>query len=195
MNEYDRIAGWYAGARGPEAGVPEVTALAAKLEPGARVLDAGCGTGLPLARLLVDRGCAVVGLDASTEMLARFRANVPEAEARLGRVEAVRFAPGTFDAVVAWGVLFHLPPEKQAAALRRVAQWLRPGGWLLFTSGDVAGERRGEMHGRVFRYWSLDEAGYRRLLARNGLCLAEVATDARDNVVYLARRVGKGGAG
>lgn len=188
MNDYDRIADWYAGVRDPAVGVPEVTALADALPPGARVLDAGCGTGLPLARLLADRGLAVVGLDASAAMLARFRENVPGAEARPGRLETVRFAPGAFEAVVAWGVLFHLPPEAQRRVLRRMARWLGPGGHLLFTAGAVAGERTGTMHGEAFRYWSLGADGYRRLLIGCGMDPATVVRDAAGNQVYRARK-------
>jgi 2-polyprenyl-3-methyl-5-hydroxy-6-metoxy-1,4-benzoquinol methylase len=50
MREYDLIAEWYASERVDATdgnGVPEVMALAASIRPGGRVLDIGCGNGVP----------------------------------------------------------------------------------------------------------------------------------------------------
>jgi ubiquinone/menaquinone biosynthesis C-methylase UbiE len=75
MREYDLTAESFAADRRQTIGVPEVTALAASLPQGARVLDVGCGNGLPITRTLLDAGHRVVGLDSSSQMLARFRAH------------------------------------------------------------------------------------------------------------------------
>jgi 2-polyprenyl-3-methyl-5-hydroxy-6-metoxy-1,4-benzoquinol methylase len=54
MREYDLIADWYASERAATpadgSGVPEVIALAASIRPRGRVLDIGCGHGVPLRR-------------------------------------------------------------------------------------------------------------------------------------------------
>ena len=63
MREYDEIAEWYASDRTHPTGVPEVTALAASVPRGARVLDIGCGNGLPITRTLLDAGHHVIELD------------------------------------------------------------------------------------------------------------------------------------
>jgi len=47
------------------------------LRPGAAVLDIGCGSGLPVARELIQRGFDVTGLDAASTMLELFRRNLP----------------------------------------------------------------------------------------------------------------------
>lgn len=103
--------------------------------PGARVLDIGCGTGA-LARVLKEACPAteIVGVDADPNVL---RIAAEEAcgrglgvRFRLGRVENLRFAPGTFDAVAASLVFHHLEPAHRDATLRRVRRWLRPGGEL-----------------------------------------------------------------
>ena len=186
MHEYDQIAAWYTRTRSASVGVPDLAALARTLPPGASVLDIGCGDGVPLSRFLVDDGFAVTGLDSSAEMVRRFRARLPGVPVWHGWADASDFEAGSFDAVVAWGVLFHLSVEEQGALVRKVSAWIRPGGRFLFTSGDVEGEREGTMDGVAFRYVSLDRDGYRRLLARSGLRLTTDYADAYDNHVYIA---------
>ena len=190
MREYDLIADWYASERSSRGGITEVTALAAALAPGARVLDIGCGDGVPLTRALVDLGCDVVGVDSSARMLERFRANCPGARCYCGPIQSCDLGTERpFDAAIAWGVLFHLPHAEQAEAIARVADLLVPGGRLLFTSGNEEGATEGApMNGVRFRYWSFDVEGYRRLLASHGLELTSVAVDAGNNTYYSATK-------
>lgn len=101
-----------------------------------RALDAGCGSGnflLPLARRLVPPGATVIGLDLSDGMLttarARLAAESLPVACQVGDVEALPFADGAFDLILANFMLYHLPHLDQGIAeLRRV---LRPGGALL----------------------------------------------------------------
>ena len=189
MREYDRIADWYARTRSLTVGLPELDALAGELPPGAAVLDLGCGTGIPLTQRLAEHGFRVTALDSSDEMVRRVRAALPGVPVRCERAEAAHVAAGSFDAVVAWGVLFHLSAADQGALIDRVASWLRPGGRFLFTSGDAEGERTGTMDGVAFRYVSLGVDGYRRRLERAGLRLVRHGEDAAGNAVYVAQSV------
>src|SRR5262249_21242613 len=95
------------------------------------VLDAGCGTGLPTARQLVDAGAEVTGIDISPVMLSLARANVPEAEFLLQDATEVDASLGVFDAVVAFFSLLMLPRSDIPAALASLRAVLRPGGWLV----------------------------------------------------------------
>ncbi len=98
---------------------------------GARVLDAGCGTGQLAAWLhrLYRPPRLVAALDASRAMLSRLARKVPAARPLLARVEALPFSPKTFDFVLAMGLFPHL--EDKAAFLSKCMEVLRPGGWLL----------------------------------------------------------------
>ncbi|WP_171163890.1 class I SAM-dependent methyltransferase [Streptomyces sp. I05A-00742] len=105
--------------------------LAESLPPGSRILDVGCGTGLPTARQLVEAGHEVVGIDLSAGMLDLARVHVPGAtfhEADLAELRDGRL--GTFDGVAAFFALLMLPRPEIPHALRLLHELLRPGGLM-----------------------------------------------------------------
>lgn len=103
--------------------------LIGALPGGSRVLDLGCGTGLPSARQLVDAGCEVVGLDLSRGMIDLARKYVPDAT--FHRRDIAGLTPdglGRFDAVAAFFSLLMLPRAEIPVVLREVHDLLVPGG-------------------------------------------------------------------
>ncbi|MDQ6918516.1 MAG: methyltransferase domain-containing protein [Candidatus Dormibacteraeota bacterium] len=105
------------------------------LEPSSRVLDLGCGCGLPASRLLVETGFEVVGLDFSHVQIERARRLVPQAEFVEADMAVWNAGPGSFDAVVSLYALIHLPLKDQQDLLPRIRAWLRPGGLFLAIVG------------------------------------------------------------
>jgi ubiquinone/menaquinone biosynthesis C-methylase UbiE len=113
----------------------------ANSEPGARVLEIGCGAG-HLTVELAGSGLRVEALDASQAMVQAASARVREAglkesvEVSVADVHALPFAPGTFDLVVAVGVIpwLHAP----AAAIEEMARVLREEGRLILTADNRA---------------------------------------------------------
>jgi SAM-dependent methyltransferase len=100
---------------------------------GSRLLDVGCGTGRVSARA-ASLGALVSGVDVAPSMVAAAAARVPDGSFVVGSAEALPFADGSFDAVVANFVLLHV--GRQDAALREMARVLRPGGGLGVTMWD-----------------------------------------------------------
>lgn len=97
------------------------------------VVDLGTGTGLLLERLAAPHR-AVIGVDASQEMLEEARRRVdtaalPNTELRLGSLEHLPLRDGEADVMVASMVLHHVADVP--AVLREVQRGLAPGGRLL----------------------------------------------------------------
>jgi SAM-dependent methyltransferase len=192
VREYDLIADWYSNERIDQTGVPEVTTLAAALAPASLVLDAGCGNGLPLSRALLGAGHRVVGLDSSAAMLLRFRANLSRTPAVRAIVEHAPFVDASFDAAIAWGVLFHLTLARQRHAIEEVSRLLRPRAPFLFTSGGdpgQGGEVVGVMNGVTFHYYSFTIDQYREILGGQRMRLVETHEDSGRNRYYLAEKL------
>jgi cyclopropane fatty-acyl-phospholipid synthase-like methyltransferase len=126
---YDAIAAKYNDARSREDEAA-LTPLLARLPPGSRVLDLGCGAGVPIARALAER-FDVTGVDLSAGQLALARAQVPGATFIRADMATVQFEHASFDAAVSFYAIFHLPREEHAPLLARIYRWLRPGGYLL----------------------------------------------------------------
>jgi SAM-dependent methyltransferase len=109
------------------------------LPPASRVLEVGCGAGI-LAADLFRRGFVVDGIDSSAAMveLARARAADLGAADRIrvgeGDAHALAFESGSYDLVVALGVLPFL--HSPAVALREFARVLKPGGHVLLSSDN-----------------------------------------------------------
>lgn len=169
----------------------------ALLPAGARVLDIGCGAGVPIARELVRRGFGVTGVDGAPEMLALFRRNVPEAAAALADMRALDLAD-RFAGMLAWDSLFHLSPADQRAMVARFRAHAAPGAALMFTSGPAAGEAIGAIEGEPLYHASLDPADYRALLGAAGFDLVDhVVEDPRCGcrTIRLAQRGDRAAAG
>jgi SAM-dependent methyltransferase len=94
------------------------------LRPGQSVLDIGCGVGAFL-RLVADRGARAFGLDASEALLELARSRLPEADLRLGEMEALPYEDDTFDLVAGFNSFFFA--NDIVAALREAGRVAKPG--------------------------------------------------------------------
>lgn len=96
-----------------------------------RLLEVGCGPAVMTPELLA-MGFEVHGIDMSKEMVRRARQCMTghplekRCQFELGDIERLRFAPGTFNAVLCMGVLEYLP--QYARAVAEIERVLAPGG-------------------------------------------------------------------
>jgi ubiquinone/menaquinone biosynthesis C-methylase UbiE len=109
-------------------GIPTILDL---IGPGARVLEAGAGTGR-MSIPLLEHGVDLIGCDLSSEMLRRFQEKLPSA--RLVRADAslLPFASAQFDHVMTVHVLHLIPYWRDV--LRELRRVLKPGGTYMNVS-------------------------------------------------------------
>lgn len=153
VSGYDACGARYSAARAYDRS-PEIEQLIETLSPGATVLDIGCGAGVPVTSALA-KVSMVIGVDISAVQIEQARLNVPQATFLHGDIMTMEFGPQTFDAVVSFYTLFHLPREEHRPLLERIALWLRPGGHLLATVANSShpGYTETDFLG-VTMYWS-----------------------------------------
>jgi SAM-dependent methyltransferase len=151
-----------------------ISDLSERLSAGSRVLDIGCGSGVPVARDLSGAGHVITGIDISEEQIRRARRLVPGADLIWADITGIDFPHESVDAVVALYSLIHIPLEEQPPLLTRIAAWLRPGGWFLCTMGDDAwtGVDDNWLGSGTAMWWShADAATNRRWITEAGLII------------------------
>lgn len=104
------------------------------LQPG-RMLEIGCSTGDFLAEM-AGKGWKVEGIEFSARAAEGAIARGYSVNACT--VEEAQYANGTFDLVVGWMVLEHL--HQPVAALHKLRDWVKPGGWLVLSVPDARWE-------------------------------------------------------
>jgi SAM-dependent methyltransferase len=88
------------------------------------VLDIACGAGAFL-RLVVERGGAAFGIDASRELIDLARRRLPDADLRVGEMEHLPYEDSSFDLVTGFNAFFFA--DDMVAALREAGRVARPG--------------------------------------------------------------------
>ncbi len=172
---YDQCAGRYGSVRKDDAET-EVYRLIDVLGAGAKVLDLGCGVGVPIARALSET-FSVTGVDFSKEMINLSRVNAPKATFIHADIMEVDLPASAFDAVVSFYTVFHIPKEHHKALFQRIHHWLKVGGYLLVTVSEENQEPYTEEFHGVTMYWSnygLHE--YLRMLAEVGFDIIETTS-------------------
>jgi len=145
-------------------------------DPGARVLDVGCGTGLLLERYAA-AGCEVDGVDLSPRMLERAQERLGDhGRLHLGDAARLPFAEQSFDLVMACMALHEVKPDVRDSILGEMARVVSadgqvlvidyhpgpygfPRGWLVKALNEVIELAAGFEH----------FVGYRTFLAKGGI--------------------------
>jgi len=108
--------------------------LVSRLHDGARVLEPGCGAGVPETQRLAER-FQVTGVDVSAEQVRRARTAVPQADFVHADFTALELEPESVDAVVSFYAFNHVPRELLASTFLRIHRWLAPRGLLMTALG------------------------------------------------------------
>ncbi|MFN0093350.1 MAG: class I SAM-dependent methyltransferase [Dehalococcoidia bacterium] len=166
---YDRIADAYLAARTRESeDVQLLDDFIGRLPAGAKVLDAGCGAGVPIAAKLSER-FDVLGIDFSASQLARARINAPKARFLLADLTRLPLVDASLDGICSYYAIIHIPRQYHRALLTAFGRALKPGGLALLCLGASDNvDDRDEYLGTPM-YWShFDASTYLRLLPACG---------------------------
>ncbi len=154
-----------------------------------RVLDLGCGSGLPIGRYLAERNTEIVGVDAAPTMTTLYAQNVPSAETVTTDMRGLNLER-QFDAVLAWDSFFHLTADDQRVMFGTFAAHAAPLATLMFTSGHIAGEAIGQVADAAIYHASLAQDEYRALLDAAGFRVLHYKPedpDCANHTIWLAQ--------
>lgn len=190
---YDLIAERYAEWTGETLEAERerfVSLLFASLPDGAEILELGCATGVPTTRELVKR-FTVTGVDISARNIALAKQRVPGSRFVQADITRLALPAGSFDAVIAFYTITHVPREEHAQLLRNITNWLRPGGLFVASmgAGDDPGTVEDDWLGAPMFFSAFDAATNSRLIREAGLELVsadEIAGDEDgESVTFL----------
>ncbi len=168
---YNQIAEEYHNRRvnRKDANVAFLDSLKDMLPTQGKVLDMGCGGGVPISQYFTDRGYDVTGFDLSEELITIAKQAVPQAKFFVQDMQTATFTPKTFALIVSFFAIIHIPREHHASLLKKMSDWLTDDGTILITLGGTNTEELlGDFHGTAM-YWSFfDKAENDKLLGQAG---------------------------
>jgi len=132
----------------------------------AHVLDAGCGAGVPVAKILSGI-FDVTGVDFSEKQVELAKINVPKGTFICQDMTQLDFPPASFDGICSFYAIIHIPREEHHALLENFYRMLKIGGAVLLCLGadDLLGDIEEDYHGHRM-YWSHFDADTNEIMLR-----------------------------
>lgn len=108
--------------------------LISKLKTGSKLLDLGCGIGLPHDKYFADNKMDLTGVDISEKHIALAKKNVKNAKYLVGDFFS-KDVTGKYDAIVSYFAIFHIPRTEHLKLFKRINLLLNKEGYVLITLG------------------------------------------------------------
>jgi SAM-dependent methyltransferase len=193
---YNKIAIKYLASRRIDSeDVRLLDELTEKLAIGARILDAGCGAGIPITRQL-STTFKVIGIDFAEQQVKLAHQAIPNAQFACQDITELGFKKESFDAICSYYAIIHIPRRMHEKLFQRIYQLLKPLGWALLCLGaedleeDIVEDYMGTQ-----MYWShYDAETNLRLIEKCGFkiaaskVIADVSCPGSGHLFVLAQK-------
>lgn len=127
--------------------------LVQRLKPNSKILDLGCGAGIPNDKFLIEKGFNIIGVDISSEQIKLARKNLPQGNFVVKDISEINFPNNSFDAIISFYTIFHIKREEHQQLFNKLFSILKPNGYLLVTMGSSDWEGIEDFHGSKM-FWS-----------------------------------------
>lgn len=134
---YDNIADTWHEKREWYLEKPALDETITHLQPGASVLDVGCGSAKPIAAYLAQCGFDVYGVDISPKLIQYAEQIIPKEKLFVSDICDFE-TKLKFDAIICWFTLFHIHATEHLEVLRKFYSLLKSEGLLLITFADTS---------------------------------------------------------
>jgi ubiquinone/menaquinone biosynthesis C-methylase UbiE len=140
-----------------------------------KIVDFGCGTGVPFDRFLALKGAQITGIDFCAKHVVWAKKNVPSGTFVEADISKIDLEANSFDAAVSLYAIFHLPRDEHAATIARFARTLKPNGVFLVSFSATAFEYGEDENwtGARMAWSSHAPETYRHILSDAGLDILE----------------------
>ena len=143
-----------------------------RLPANAKILDAGCGAGIPISQMLNEH-FVVTGVDFSEAQIKLAKKHVPKANFICQDMTKLDFPENTFDGICSYYAIIHIPREEHQSLLANFYRMLKPSGVALLCLGaEHLIDDIDENYLGTRMYWShYDTETYLKMLKDCGLSL------------------------
>ncbi|OGE18583.1 hypothetical protein A3J19_01305 [Candidatus Daviesbacteria bacterium RIFCSPLOWO2_02_FULL_41_8] len=188
---YNKAAESYSSSRDQFSNTKYLEKLANLLQPGATVLDLGCGSGVPIDKFLIDKGFEVIGIDISEIQIELAKQNIPNTEFFVKDMSELKNGEFSVDAAVSFYAIFHTPREEHQELFKKINSFLPEGGLILVTMGS--GEWEGEeddFHGAKMWWSHYGAEKNKEIIEKAGfeIILNEIDTSGGERHLFILAR-------
>jgi len=148
---YDLIAEGYLATK-DDATLIFAKELEAQLKSGMKILDAGCGAGIPIAKYLSSK-FEVFGIDISAKQIELAKKYVPNGVFKKADFLESGFENEFFDGLICLYALIHVDRKRHLEILKEFYKVLKSPGYMMICMGLQDWEGEEEYHGTTM-YWS-----------------------------------------
>lgn len=125
-----------------------------QLKPKSKILDVGCGSGIPITKYLIDKGFEVTGIDLSDAQIKKAKEKLPKGKFLEMDLENINFNDDSFDTIVCLHSIYHTPKINHFSTLKKFYETLKTNGFLIITTGCEDWEGINELYEEIKMFWS-----------------------------------------